>query len=86
MLDSNLSGELIKELLCLVPDAFDDPTEFWRVVPDTLENFTYSVSSKRDILIRHTSGGKDGRKLRSRLWKGSGPRDRRYWLTRRSDR
>lgn len=53
-LHSNVSDEQMKEIIDLVPDTVDLIDEFWRVVPDTAEGTAYSVSSKRDILVKHT--------------------------------
>lgn len=63
-LSSNVTEGQAYEITLLVPDAFSDPDEFWRVVPNTLEGWTYSVSSKRDLLVKHTR--KDDR---GRTWK-----------------
>ena len=44
----------MQEIVLLVPDTVTVSDEYWRIVPDTLPGWTYSVSSKRDLLIRHS--------------------------------
>lgn len=64
MLSSNVPEDLMKEIIDLVPDTINLTDEYWRIVPNTLEGFTYSVSSKRDIIVRHSSLDAGGRILR----------------------
>jgi len=52
-LSSNVTEEQMQEIIELVPDTIDTKDEFWRIAPNTEEGYTYSVSSKRDILVQH---------------------------------
>lgn len=61
MLNSNVPENLMNEILALVPDTLSVSDEYWRIVPNTEETFTYSVSSKRDILVRHSRFDRMGR-------------------------
>lgn len=54
MLHSDVPEQLLSEITTLVPDALNDPLEYWRVVPNTQEGRTYSISSSRDIIVSHT--------------------------------
>lgn len=67
MLDSNVPDYLMEEILKLVPDTIDIPDEYWRIVPETEEGITYSVSSKRDILVKHTCVDRIGRTWKPKL-------------------
>ena len=67
MLNSNVPENLMNEILALVPDALDDPSEYWRIVPDTVEGMTYSISSKRDIIVKHSTVDRMGRLYRPML-------------------
>lgn len=69
MLDSNVPDNLMTEILSLVPDALDDADEYWRVVPYTAEGWIYSVSSKRNILVKHTRMVSHNRIQRCKLMK-----------------
>lgn len=60
-----------EEILELVPDAFDDPSEYWKRVPQTKPGWDYSLSSERDILIRHSGMGDSGRRHRAAIVKMS---------------
>lgn len=67
MLTSNVPENLMKEIIDLVPDTINIPDEYWRIVPDTLEGFIYSVSSKRNILVKHTRVDSYGRMIKPKL-------------------
>lgn len=70
-LSSNVTEDQMKEIIDLVPDTTSIEDEYWRVVPDTAEGTTYSVSSKRDILVKHTSVDNIGRVWKHKLIKMS---------------
>lgn len=69
MLNSNVPENLMNEILSLVPDALEDPSEYWRIIPETAEGMIYSISSKRDIVIRHSRIDSIGRKWKPVLLK-----------------
>ena len=71
MLNSNVNDSQMKEILDLVPDTVNIDDEFWRVVPNTQEGIIYSVSSKRDILVKHTCVDTMGRVWKHKLIKMS---------------
>ena len=69
MLDSNVPNNFKFELLNLVPDAFADPDEYWRLVPQVEEGFAYSISSKRNLLISHSHVDRMHRKWPPKIMK-----------------
>lgn len=69
MLSSNVDEVQMRDIIELVPDTVDIEDEFWRIVPNTAEGRTYSVSSKRDILVKHKFVDSMGRPWKPRLLK-----------------
>lgn len=67
MLDSNVPKNLMQEIISLVPDTIYITDEYWRIVPNTQDTFIYSVSSKRNILVRHSRIDSHGRNSKCTL-------------------